>query len=609
MKSFANNPFVHLSRTVWQHAGDRRRTILTFVGMFVVANVIWGLEPLMVGYFFNLVQTQGVNEGNIYLLLGLLSIFLLQEIIFWGLHGPARVLEMRTMFHVKANYRKYLLRGTMDLPIEWHVDHHSGDTIDKVEKGAAALGNFAENGFQILQAVTLLITAIGALLIYNTDAALIILGLAVPTFVVLAWFDKHLVLGYKRINAMENAISAKVFDTLSNVTTVIILRIEALVFRSIDAVIQKPYEQFDRTNQLNEWKWFTASIVGRIAVVIIIGTFFISQLEVGGVLIGTVYILYGYANQVRETFFRFAYLYNDVVRQRASVANSELLSQDFVAEAGAHQHFLPKTWKELSIEDLSFAYKVEEIPEEDGGPKKQKKKPLVHLSGISMTLKKGEHVALIGESGGGKSTYLKLLRDLYHPQSLTLKLDGMELPEGFKDISDSISLVPQDPEIFSTTIRENITLGVEYPESHLKVYTDMARFSEIVTRLPKGLESSVVEKGVNLSGGEKQRLALARGLLASQGKEIILLDEPTSSVDFDNELTIYKNIFESFPGKTVISSIHRLHLLPLFDTIYFFKRGKIIAQGSFDELQTTSPEFQKLWQKQLAAREALGLDA
>src|SRR5581483_4700989 len=173
------------------------------------------------------------------------------------------------------------------------------------------------------------------------------------------------------------------------------------------------------------------------------------------------------------------------------------------------------------------------------------------------------------------TTFLKILRDLYHPKTLKLNIDGKKITDGFYAISDSISLITQDPEIFATTIRENITLGVEYTDEHLKVFTDMARFSDIVERLPKGLESSIVEKGVNLSGGEKQRLALARGLLASVNKDIILLDEPTSSVDFQNELEIFKNIFEGFPKQTIISSVHRLHLLSLFDMVYFFEDGKI----------------------------------
>ncbi|OGJ08229.1 hypothetical protein A3I95_02965 [Candidatus Nomurabacteria bacterium RIFCSPLOWO2_02_FULL_44_12] len=204
---------------------------------------------------------------------------------------------------------------------------------------------------------------------------------------------------------------------------------------------------------------------------------------------------------------------------------------------------------------------------------------------------------MIGESGGGKTTFLKIFRGLYLPKSIILCINDKECGDDLNIISDSISLIPQDPEIFSTTIRENITLGVDYEDREIRKFTDMASFTEVISRLPKGLESSIVEKGVNLSGGEKQRLALARGLLASKDKDIILLDEPTSSVDFHNELKIYENIFSSLPDKTIISSIHRLHLLSLFDDIFFFKDGKIVARGNLEQLKEKSKDFKKLWAK------------
>ena len=125
----------------------------------------------------------------------------------------------------------------------------------------------------------------------------------------------------------------------------------------------------------------------------------------------------------------------------------------------------------------------------------------------------------------------------------------------------------------------------------------MATFTEVIAQLPRGLQSSIVEKGVSLSGGQRQRLALARGLMASEDKEIILLDEPTSSVDVKNELLIYQNIFKLFKEKTIISSVHRLHLLTIFDTIYYFKNGKIIHSGTFDQLLRESEPFRILWKK------------
>jgi ATP-binding cassette, subfamily B, bacterial len=423
---------------------------------------------------------------------------------------------------------------------------------------------------------------------FAAGAALVI---SIFTFYILTLYDRRLIPGYGRVNRMENAISAKIFDALSNVATVIILRVEPLVLKSINGFIQKPFEQYNENIKLNEWKWFSASILGRIAVIMVVGIYLFSHIAAGAVLAGTIYILYSYANQIRETFFRFAYLYNDIVRYRASVSNAEELSKDFQKSVSSEEKYLPKNWSRLAINNLSFSYQAE-----DGAD--------LHLDDISLNIKKGERIALIGESGGGKSTFLKIIRDLYHPRTLDFIIDGKKLPGGFSAISDSVSLIPQDPEIFATTIRENITLGVEYTDEHMRVFIDMARFTEVINRLPKGLESSIVEKGVNLSGGEKQRLALARGLLASVNKDIVLLDEPTSSVDFQNELEIYKNIFSMFPRKTIISSVHRLHLLSLFDTVYFFEDGKIIARGSFDDLKKTSPDFQRIWRKYIRTRDA-----
>jgi ABC-type multidrug transport system fused ATPase/permease subunit len=585
------NPLIYLYGMMWHYSAGNRRRVVLFSAMFIVANVLWSLEPLVVGFILNDIQAKGLSTTTFPYILILLLVFFLLDIAAWTFNAPARILEEKNAFRVRLNYKEYLLQGTMALPIDWHTDHHSGDTIDKIEKGSSALFNFSENTFQVIAAVVTLVAGVVALLWYDTQATVVMLILLLPTFFIIARFDKRLVPGYKRVSSMENETSAKVFDTLSNVTTVIILRVESMVFRAIDASIRKPYEQFVANAKTNEWKWFSASALGRLAAVAVISIYLWRQLATGTALLGTLFILYGYVDRIRGVFFQFAYLYNDIVRYRASVSNAEDLSRDFREQLDSAGNRIPKGWNELSIENLSFSYD-------------EKDSAAAHLSGIAMTIRKGERIALIGESGGGKSTFLKLVRDLYHPKTLSLTIDGKGIPGGFAMVENSISLVPQDPEIFATTIRENITLGVEYPESHITVFTDMARFTDVAARLPKGLESSVVEKGVNLSGGEKQRLALARGLLASEDKDIVLLDEPTSSVDFANELAIYENIFESFPEKAILSSIHRLHLLSLFDSVYLFKGGRIVASGSFEELKEKSPEFQEVWEGYIKARDA-----
>ncbi len=587
------NPLIYLFRKVWHYSGNNRHNVIKYVSFCIIANLIGALEPAVVGFFLNTVQQEGVSLESLPNLLFLLALLPVLEIGFWAFHGTSRIIENRNAFIVRTNYKNYLLQGTMALPMEWHTDHHSGDTIDKIDKGTVALFSFSERTFEVIQAFIILITAFGVMFYFDLLTGGVALAISIFTFYILTLFDRRLVPGYGKVNRMENTISAKIFDALSNISTVIILRVESLVLKSIGSFINKPYEQYNKNIKLNEWKWFSAAIMGRLTVAIILSIYILSHISAGVILIGTVYILYGYANQIRDTFFRFAYLYNDIVRYRASVSNTEELSKDFRSLVLTEEKHLSKNWSEFAIENLSFSYHSQ-----DGAD--------LHLDDISLKIRKAERIALIGESGGGKSTFLRIMRDLYHPKTLKLIVDGKEVHGGFSEISDSISLIPQDPEIFATTIRENITLGVEYTDQHIQAFTDIARFTEIFKRLPKGLESSIVEKGVNLSGGEKQRLALARGLLASVDKEIVLLDEPTSSVDFQNELDIYKNIFSVFSKKTIISSIHRLHLLSLFDTVYFFEGGKIIASGSFEELKKTSSDFQKLWKRYIRTRDASG---
>ncbi|HYF10499.1 MAG TPA: ABC transporter ATP-binding protein, partial [Candidatus Paceibacterota bacterium] len=524
-----NNPLVYLFLKMWQYAEGNRPRVVLYISLFVVANSLWALEPLVIGKVLNTIQVQGIHEGNLWYLLGWLGLFMLLELLFWCFHGPARVVETLNAFIVGANYKKYLLRGVTDFPMEWHVDHHSGDTIDKIDKGTRALTRFSEHTFEFLQAIILLSASYIALLFYDTRSAVLVIALTVFTFYLMMRFDRVLIPGYKIVNRIENKVSAKVFDSISNITTIIVLRVKSLVLASLSTQIQEPYGQYRKNTIVNEWKWFTAAVLGRFAVVAVLSWYIFYSVGIGAtVLAGTIYILYGYVNQIRDTFFKFAYLYGDIVQQRTSVMNAEELAKDFLPDESLGER-LPRSWSEIAVSNLTFSYHADEGAN-------------LHLDNVSMKIRRGERIALIGDSGGGKTTFLKLLRDLYHPRSLSLTVDGRPVPGGFAAISESIALVPQDPEIFATTIRENITLGVDYKEQHLRVFTDMARFTDVVARLPHGLESSIVEKGVNLSGGEKQRLALARGLLACEGKDIVLLDEPTSSVDFDNELAIYKNM-------------------------------------------------------------------
>jgi ATP-binding cassette, subfamily B, bacterial len=203
----------------------------------------------------------------------------------------------------------------------------------------------------------------------------------------------------------------------------------------------------------------------------------------------------------------------------------------------------------------------------------------------------------VGESGSGKSTLLALLRGLYEPEpTVALSTDGK--PQEWPALHEVVTLFPQEPEIFENSIAYNITLGLPFDDATIWQVCHTAHFTETAQQLPNGLASNIQEKGVNLSGGQKQRLALARGILAAKSSDVVLLDEPTSSVDPKTEVQIYEKLFEEFADKAVVSSLHRLHLLRYFDYVYVLERGRIVAEGRFDELRQSNPIFQELWRHQ-----------
>jgi len=581
-----DSPILYLNSKLWHYSKGNRKNVVLYVTLFLCANIMSSLEPLLVGFILNTIQTFGVTSESLPKIAIYLSLFVLVEIGFWIFHGPARVIETKNAFLARANYKKYLLSGTMDLPAAWHTEHHSGDTIDKIEKGTSSFFDYASQTFMVLEMFIKFFISYIALVYFNIHAAYIVCVMVVITITTILRFDKMLVAQYHTLFKIENNISEKIYDALSNITTVVILRIEKSILRDVWKKIMSPFALFTRNSKINETKWFLVSVCNGIMTFFVLFTFIFFNFKNGGVvLLGTVYVLYGYVGRISHLFYNFAYVYGDIVKQKTAVLNSEIIAKSF-KERGAIKELrlYKKDWKVISVKKLDFSYH-------------EKKGAEQHLKNIDLVIKKGQKIAFIGHSGSGKTTMLKVMRGLYALEKGDIYLDTKELQHKFNTISQNIALIPQEPEMFATTIRENLTLGLTRNTKTIYQFLDMVNLRKTVDQMPRKLHSSVVEKGVNLSGGEKQRIALARGLMAAKDKEILLLDEPTSSVDSGNEFEIYKNIFATYSDKTIISSIHRLHLLNLFDTIYFFENGKIIASGNFDELFETSLKFRNLWEK------------
>jgi ABC-type multidrug transport system fused ATPase/permease subunit len=594
---FNNNPLIYLARKDWEFSAGNRKNVVLFLVLFALSNLVSFTEPIVLAQVVNVVQKDlsehgGITYGEVLHACRWLSLMVLSGLVFWACHGPARVLEQNNAFLVRGNFRRKMLDGILRFPMQWHVDHHTGDTIDRVEKGANAIVNFAEDSFMVIGTLSNLVGSFIALVYFNPRASFAVVLTAFLAGALVIRFDKILVPQYRILSRSENKISEKVIDVITNIGTIIILRVEKNVMKAIVRKIMEPFELFRKNRRISETKWFFVGVINSLTTVWVLGSFlyYHSKLHTA-IAIGTFIALYQYVRRINDACFRFTGMYSDIVKQRARLENAEEIANDFYFQEKIQTTVLNGKWRELKIRNLSFSYHADEGAD-------------LRLENVSMTIKRGQRTALIGSTGSGKSTLLKVVRDLYDPRTLDLYLDGRRLSNGFKAISPEIALVQQDPEIFSTTVAENIKVWADWEMADILKHTDIACFTNVAEGLPKKWDSMMKEKGVNLSGGEKQRLALARGLLASEDKAIVLLDEPTSSVDVANEQVIFENIFRAFSDKAIICSLHSLHLLPMFDQIHMFEDGKIIASGTFEQIMDF-PAFRGLWEDFIKNRDKI----
>lgn len=569
----------------WRYSFGTKNRFVIFVVLSAIGNVIWLFRPIVIGRVFNTIQFAD-QKDQIRLVAYSVGLLVILYTLGWIFHGISRVMENKNSFLIKKNYRQTMFEEVMELPTAWHKDNHSGDTIDKIEKASDRLGEFSGGLFEIIGNVVGLFTSIVILAVYDVKPIVIALFAAVAAVIVIIKFDKKLLGNYKIINKAENFIAAGIFDYVSNYVTIISLRLKGRAAREMDSRSMKPFAVSLKNFKINEVKWFLSGfIISVMTAVVLFLNAYSSYKAQGVIVIGTLFILYQYLNQIGEAFYTFAWKYSDTVRQNAAVTAAEIIHDEYKKLHLEKKYSLPPDWEAVQIKNLFFSYKEND----------NEKSRTQAIDDVSMSIERNKKIALIGVSGSGKSTVLSILRGLHEADSVSVFCDGKKLKNGLKHIYDYCTLIPQEPEIFNNTIEYNITLGVHVERKLLEKVIAMANLSELIARLPKGLKTSVLEKGVSLSGGEKQRLALARGLLAAQESQFLLLDEPTSSVDVENELQIYQNIFNALNNKIIISAIHSLHLLKYFDYVYMFKDSRIIAEGSFPVL-LEDENFKILWQ-------------
>ncbi|HET6255291.1 MAG TPA: ABC transporter ATP-binding protein [Puia sp.] len=593
------NPYISLLRTAWRYARQEKKKYILVYSMFIIANGVFSLNPLLFGWFLDKLQrdSRHVLHYALLYIAGYIGIKFVQ----WCFHGPARVMERSLAFNVSRNFLQEKYHQVVHLPVKWHQDHHSGATINRVRKAYEALREFFDHGFMYVYAIMKFVVSVGAMLYFIPLYGGIALALGLVNILIIRKFDRPFVKALDEVNEKEHIVSATLFDSLSNIMTVITLRLERSMETGLMNKVRAIFRPYRRSYVINEWKWFCAEMM-IVCIYGLIAFGYVYQHWTPGTLfpIGGLATLLLYVNQFTSVFQDIAWQYTEIVQYNTYVQTADVISQAYAEQHRADRpDGLPDDWSAITLRKCNFSHRLTY----DAGLHAQS------LHDLQITIRRGRRIALIGESGSGKTTLLSLLRGLYQPEP-GLEIDVETSPATIEThsaadthtwldrLNEAVTLFPQEPEIFENTIAYNITLGLPFSEAEILQVCECAYFTEVVHNLPQGLESDIREKGVNLSGGQKQRLALARGILAARDSSLVLLDEPTSSVDPRTEAMIYDGLFATFSDKAIISSIHRLHLLPRFDYIYVLHQGRIAAEGGFEDLRAHSPIFRELWRHQ-----------
>ncbi len=273
---------------------------------------------------------------------------------------------------------------------------------------------------------------------------------------------------------------------------------------------------------------------------------------------------------------------------RTGLASVDIVCADVAELEAAQEEERPKGTptpveplrEALTVESVSFAYEGSERPV---------------LDDVSLTVHRGESVAVVGTSGAGKSTLIDLLLGLHHPRSGRIAVDGVDIDDDLEGWRNQIGLVPQDVYLLDASLRENVAFGVpeaEIDDELVNEAIQQAQLESFVAGLPDGLETVTGERGVRISGGQRQRLGIARAFYTQP--KVLILDEATSSLDNATEAELAATINELHGKLTMIVIAHRLSTVKNSDRVFLLEHGRLTASGTFEELVATSPAFAEL---------------
>ncbi|GAA0740406.1 ABC transporter ATP-binding protein [Gaetbulibacter jejuensis] len=548
-----DNPYISLLSISWKYANKKNKSLFVLVYvMYIITNSILASFPLVYGWFVDSLQynTQDAIKNVWIYIIGYFSLV----IGFWLFHAPARMIERKLAFEISSSFLENLVEKLTNLDILWHKKNHSASLINRLRKGFLGLRGFFENGFVYFQTIMQLLISSVAMIYFSPLFGSIAIGLGVFAIWVNFKYDKPFIKSLNEFNEEEHKTLAMLTDSLSNIMTVITLRLNKKIMQELDIMLKQMSPSFRQNTIIAIKKWLTANLLSSFTYAFIIVGYLYSNYNSGtDFKIGPLVALIAFITQFTVAFNNVVLNYTNIVQYYADVSTVNMVNDEFDAYKKTFNNYksAPSNWESIEIQGINYSHV-------------NKKECKIIFENATLDIERNRNMVLVGNSGIGKSTLLSIIKGMYRLDSQPKLLIDSVAYSNWNTLTELTTLFPQDPEIFENTILFNLTMGIPFETAEIDEACRIACIDEFIESLSEGINTKIVENGNNLSGGQKQRLALARGVLAAKNNSIVLLDEPTSNIDPQTEIKIFKNLFEHWSDKVLICTTHNTEIQNLF---------------------------------------------
>ena len=573
-----------VSAAFWRGIKPKKWVFLLLFVSIILANIFSVLTPIYYKQFFDVISASGDKAQTAQSLFSIIVFIGILNGFFWLFYRIATWANNSFQPAVIANLKQQSYDYLMQHSYSFFANSFAGSLVQRVNRFARAFETLCDRLFwDVLPLVVRVISVLIIVFFINRWITLIIfIWIAVFlsfNIIFSRWKIKYDI----KVAEIDSKTTGYLADTIGNQNNIQLFNGYNFESKGYKAVTNEQAK-------LTKFAWNLDSVIEAVqaflsvAIQFILFYYAIKYWEQGLVTIGVFVLLEFYIISLIDQLWGFTrvirYAYQSYADAKEMVEITLLPHEiEDIPEASE----LVVNNGEIEFKDVTFSFN-------------ETRKV---LNDINLEIKPGEKVALIGPSGAGKTTFVRLLLRFYSTTSGKILVDGQDISKVTQDsLRKNISMVPQDPILFHRTLAENIAYGKrDATMGEIEKAAKSAHCDEFIANLPYKLDTFVGERGIKLSGGERQRVAIARAIL--KNAPILILDEATSSLDSNSEMLIQDALNNLMQDKTVIVIAHRLSTIQKMDRIIVVDDGRIIEQGSHQELlEKESSLYKKLWELQ-----------